>query len=190
VFLKDRGYIKMVRKNLFRLFFALIVLISAYNVSYAMEGNMMNDTAITASIKTKMATDKVVSAFNVKVETKNGIVTLTGNVNSTSEAEAAIDIASSTENVKDIDASGLLIKGSSQPFTDTIITSKIKAEYAREKVFGDKPIKFFIHVETNDGNVVLTGEADNAAQIENAKRLAENVTGVRVVHSNLTVKGP
>ena len=43
----------MVRKNLFRLFFSLIVLISAYNVSYAMEGSIMNDTAITAFIKTK-----------------------------------------------------------------------------------------------------------------------------------------
>ena len=179
----------MVRKNLFRLFFPLIVLISAYNVSYAMEESIMNDTAITASIKMRMAADEVVSASKVKVETNDGIVILTGNVNSKSEAEAAIDIASSTENVKDINASGLLIKGSSQPFTDTIITSKIKAEQAKEKVFGDKPIKVFIHVETNDGKVVLTGEVDNAAQIENAKRLAENVKGVRVVHSNLTVKG-
>ena len=37
--------------------------------------------------------------------------------------------------------------------------------------------------------VALTGEVDSAAQIENAKRFAENVKGVRAVRSNLAVKG-
>ncbi len=179
----------MVRKNLFQFVFVLMMLVGISNVSYAMEENIMNDTAITAAIKVKMAADNVVSASNVKVETKDAIVILTGNVKSKSEAERAIDIASSTENVKDIDASGLLIEGSSQPVTDAILTSKIKAQYAKEKVFGDKPVKVLgIHVETNNGEVVLTGEADNEAQIKNAKMLAENVKGVRSVKSNLTVK--
>ncbi len=180
----------MVRRDFVRLFSALIIFIGAYNVAYAMEENMMQDTAITTAIKAKLATDEVVSASDVKVETNNGVVVLTGDVKSKLAAAAAIDIASSVQNVIDIDASGLLIKGSSQPLADTIITSKIKARYAQEKVFGDKPINVLgIHVETNDGEVTLRGEVENTDQIENAKRFAENVKGVRVVRSDLKVKG-
>ena len=149
----------------------------------------MNDTAITAAVKAKMLADEVVSAFAVQVETRDGVVILRGDVKSKSEAEMAIDIASATQGVKDVDASALLVKGSSQPLTDTIITSKIKAQYAKEKIFGDKPITVMgIHVETNDGVVVLEGEVDTKAQLENAKSLAENVSGVRAVQSNLSVK--
>jgi len=181
--------IKMARRNLSRLFFTLVTVMSPYNVSYAIEENVMNDTAITTAVKAKMVTDTVVSASDVKVETKSGVVFLTGNVNSQAAAQAAIDSAFSTPDVSDVDTSGLLIEGSSQPFTDAIITGKIKAQFAKEKVFGDKPINVLgIHVETNDGVVALTGEVDSAAQTENAKRFAENVKGVRAVRSNLAVK--
>ena len=180
----------MVLRVFLQLFSALIMFIGACNIPYAMEGDIMKDTAITAAIKAKLAADEVVSAADIKVETKDGVVMLTGDVKSKAAAEIAIDIAGSTQDVADIDASGLLIKGSRQPFADAIITSKIKARYAQEKVFGDKPIKVLgIHVETNDGEVVLSGEVDNAAQIENAKRFAENVKGVRVVRSDLRVEG-
>ena len=151
----------------------------------------MKDTLITTAIKAKMVADKTVSASDITVTTEKGVVTLSGDVKSKAEADAAINIASTTDDVIDIDASHLLVQGSSQPFTDAIITAKIKALYAKEKIFGDKPVAVVsVHVETNDGEVQLKGTVDNKAQEENAKRLAEKVKGVRKVYSNLAIQQP
>lgn len=180
----------MNKNKLLPLITAFLLGMGIQNPAYTKEENSMNDALITTAIKAKMVADKTVSASNITVTTENGIVTLSGDVKSKAEADAAIDIASTTEGVVDIRASDLLVQGSSQPFTDAIITGKIKALYAKEKIFGDKPVSVVaVHVETNDGVVYLKGTVDNKAQAENAKRLAENVKGVRKVDdSNLVVR--
>ncbi len=179
----------MFNKHLLAVIAILSMGIGLQNNVYANEENVMSDTVITTKIKAAMATDKIVSASDVKVETTNGIVKLSGDVKSKAEADAAINIASTTEGVVDIDASHLLVQGGSQPFTDAIITAKIKALFAKEKVFGDNPIAVTsIHVETNDGQVMLTGDVDTQAQATNAQALAEKIKSVRKVQSNLVVK--
>lgn len=69
----------------------------------------MTDTYITAKVKGKFVReklfgDKEVSVTRINVETKNGIVYLTGSVNSKSEAENAAKLAKSIEGVKKVEA--------------------------------------------------------------------------------------
>jgi osmotically-inducible protein OsmY len=65
-------------------------------------GDIALDASITAAIKAKMAADETVKATNIDVDTKNGVVTLSGTVSSKAEADRAIAIAKEAEGVKSV----------------------------------------------------------------------------------------
>jgi hypothetical protein len=60
------------------------------------------DAGITTSVNTQLATDDMVSALDVNVTTDNGVVTLSGTVESVAERERAMEIARNTEGVRDV----------------------------------------------------------------------------------------
>jgi hyperosmotically inducible periplasmic protein len=60
------------------------------------------DAAITSAVKTKFLADTAVSGLKIDVDTKNGVVTLNGNVASKSEADRAMALARDTNGVKEI----------------------------------------------------------------------------------------
>lgn len=62
----------------------------------------MDDAGITAKVKTKFMTDKQVSALNVKVETKQSVVYLTGEAKTDIEKQRATELAMSVAGVKDV----------------------------------------------------------------------------------------
>jgi hyperosmotically inducible periplasmic protein len=62
-----------------------------------------SDAAITAQIKWKLAKDKLVQAADIDVDTKDRRVTLTGTVTSQQEAQRALQIARSIEDVLGVD---------------------------------------------------------------------------------------
>lgn len=74
---------------------------------------------------------------------------------------------------------------SDQPVKDTYITTKVKAELAKDKGTDATDI----HVTTKDGVVMLDGIVASAAEKELAERDAKKVKGVLGVHNGLTVKG-
>ena len=62
----------------------------------------VEDTTITAKVKTALARDKSVSAAAIHVDTVAGIVTLKGSVPSPEVAQQAAQIAGRTEGVKSV----------------------------------------------------------------------------------------
>ena len=68
-----------------------------------------DDATITSAVKMKFARDETVKAFSINVDTKNGAVTLTGEVSSQAEANRAVSLARSVEGVKDV-TSNLTVK--------------------------------------------------------------------------------
>ena len=147
------------------------------------------DSVIIAKIEAKIAMDQSLSIFKLNLDVTNGIVTITGNVNSDSDASAAIEIAQSTDGVKDVDASKLVIKHSSRPFADMAITAKVKGKFMEQKLFTDKDISALgISVETINGVVHLDGTVDNSLQADNAVKIAKSVSGVKSVESRIKIK--
>ena len=73
---------------------------------------------------------------------------------------------------------------SDQPVKDSYITTKVKAELAKDKGTnaGD------IHVTTKDGIVMLEGTVGSTAEKELAAQDAKKVKGVVDVHNGLSVK--
>lgn len=151
---------------------------------------VITDSAITIAVKAKFIEEKSLSALNIKVETKKGVVFLSGKVQSNKEITKAIEVAFAVHGVEDVDTSELKVEEESMlPLTDTIITVKVKGLFIREKIFGDKPLPVTkIHVETKDGVVFLTGKVADKPQVALAKKLAKEVNGVKEVKSSLEVE--
>ncbi|HET6266272.1 MAG TPA: BON domain-containing protein [Acidobacteriota bacterium] len=65
-------------------------------------GTAADDTRITGEIKVKFGADDQVSASNIDVTTKNGVVSLHGKVKSAAERDKAVQIAKAIDGVKDV----------------------------------------------------------------------------------------
>ena len=60
------------------------------------------DAGITTNVKTRLAGDDTVKAYQVDVDTRNGVVTLSGDVETSAAKEQAIKIARETNGVRDV----------------------------------------------------------------------------------------
>lgn len=66
-------------------------------------GGVLDDSAITAKVKTQLAADAATKARNIHVDTKGATVTLSGKVGSAEEKVRAVEIARATKGVKSVD---------------------------------------------------------------------------------------
>jgi hyperosmotically inducible protein len=65
-------------------------------------GSEIKDAGITTAVKAKFAVDDVVKAFEIDVDTENGIVTLKGTVDSKVQSTRATEIAETVDGVKQV----------------------------------------------------------------------------------------
>jgi hyperosmotically inducible periplasmic protein len=65
-------------------------------------GQVLSDSEITSAVKTKLLADKTVAGLKIDVDTNDGVVTLTGPVNTAAERHAAVRIARETKGVKSV----------------------------------------------------------------------------------------
>lgn len=167
--------------------FSTLFMFSA--AAYAEEAPV-SDAAITLQVKAKIAADKNLSVFSNEVSTVNdGVVVLSGTVDSETDAEALVQLAESVDGVRDVDTENLKVKESLHPMDDAYITAKVKGLFIQEELFSDKEVAAMpVSVETNNGIVHLSGTVDSETQIKNAVKIAETVKGVKKVESRLVVR--
>lgn len=65
-------------------------------------GDKLDDASITSKVNAKLAADKDLSAVKIDVDTKDGVVTLTGPAPSTSARERATEIARNIKGVSSV----------------------------------------------------------------------------------------
>ncbi|ABB74496.1 BON domain-containing protein [Nitrosospira multiformis] len=151
-------------------------------------GTEIDDTAITTKVKTALLADDYVKGLDIKVETRKGEVQLSGYVDSQEQIDKAVAIAKGIEGVKNVN-NEMMVKGGEasvgEKIDDTIITTKIKAALA-----GDDNIKNStdIAVETQEGEVQLSGHANDQAQMDRAVAVARGVEGVKNVVNKMSIK--
>ena len=75
---------------------------SQYGKDERQPGVVASDSSITSEIKAKYVADAVVSAFNIRVRTYEGKVTLSGTVSHFVARDQAMDLAKSTSGVKTV----------------------------------------------------------------------------------------
>jgi osmotically-inducible protein OsmY len=65
-------------------------------------GQSIDDTNLTAAVKARLARDEISSLFRIDVDTKVGVVTLTGNVRTPDQIKHVEGIAREVRGVKDV----------------------------------------------------------------------------------------
>jgi osmotically-inducible protein OsmY len=120
---------------------------------------------------------------SIKIESKQGVVTLTGTVAETSHKSMAENTVASLPDVKSVD-NELLVKGE-QPaeHSDAWITTKVKtALLFHRNVSGTGT-----SVYTKDGVVTLQGVASSMAQKELTTEYAKDIDNVKSVNNEMTI---
>lgn len=177
-----------------RIFAALLGILMIFNLSIAQADNFsslgqtMDDGVITTKILGKYVQDPNLSPLKIGVSTSNGMVVISGSVNTDEDFKQAIMLAQSVDGVKNVNAEQLKIMSGSDPVTDMLITAQVKGILLRENTFNNIDVKFWtVNVNTQDGIVTLSGTVENDVQKSNIENIAAKVSGVKGIKNNLLI---
>lgn len=123
----------------------------------------------------------------VQVQVSNGVVSLSGQMDSDTDYERAVTLAESVKGVQDVNVDNLTVKGSDRPLNDTYITAKVRGALIREDLFGTDIPSWTISVETKNAEVFLSGKVDSEAEKQKIKQIAQGVRGVTSVNDQIQV---
>ena len=153
------------------------------------------DSVVTGKIRAQMLTDETVRAANLNVDTQDGVVTVTGTVQTQETKDQAMRIIRETKGVLDVvDMISVRVsehygdapepeRTVGERIDDAAITIRVKNQLLGDPVVvGTK-----IDVDTRDGVVYLTGSAKSQAVKAKAIELASRTRGVRNVQANIAV---
>jgi osmotically-inducible protein OsmY len=161
------------------------------------------DPLITGRIQAKYFASPDVKAHRIDVDTKNGIVTLEGTVDTEGQREAAAALARGVDGVTRVE-NNLLVRAAAHTAADTPrhhspdaslparqghtpawVTAKIQSQYYLNPEL--KPWR--IDVDTSSsGAVTLSGTVDSDSDRTEAVRIARATEGVTGVNNNLRVE--
>jgi hyperosmotically inducible protein len=156
-------------------------------------GAMVNDTVITSDVKAKFLKDSRLDKSDISVTTTNGVVTLTGTATS-KQSGAAKEIASSVDGVKSVDnqittpsavdtiaaKTDKAAKKTGKYASDSWITTKVKSSLLADSVTKGLDIS----VKTKGGVVILSGSVASEDVVDQAKKIAQDVKGVKSVDTD------
>ena len=160
------------------------------------------DAATTASVKTKLITNRVTHGMAINVDTMGNVVSLSGNVSSEAERKLAGEIASNTSRVrsvknnlmvagmpegqaadKDSARSRMESKNMATAVTDTWISTQVRSFLTFSNDYPGSDIS----VSTTNGVVKLEGFARNAQQKSLIEKEVMEIVGVKSVDNQLEI---
>jgi len=101
----------MKKKNIFIRYFVLLVMIATFVAcgKHESTGQYVDDSVITTQVKTQLANDDFLKSFQISVETYQGVVQLSGFVDSQQAVDKAGQITRSVDGVKSV-KNNLIVK--------------------------------------------------------------------------------
>lgn len=149
-------------------------------------GTEIDDSVVTTAVKSALLADAEIKSFAFKVETRQGLVQLSGFVESQAQIDRALELVSHVAGVKGVE-NHVSLKGATtvgNKVDDTTITAKVKAA-----LLSDANIKSTdIAVATSKNEVQLSGFVEDQGQIDRAIEVARSVEGVTGVTNKMTIK--
>jgi hyperosmotically inducible protein len=150
-------------------------------------GTEIDDSVVTARVKSALLENPDVKSFEIKVETRKGKVLLSGFVDTQARIDNAIALTRKVEGVKGVENGMSLKEGKAtvgNTVDDGIVTAKVKSA-----LLSDPSVKSFdVAVVTRKGEVQLSGYVDNQTQINRAIDIARGVEGVQGIKNEMSIK--
>ncbi|HWC76838.1 MAG TPA: BON domain-containing protein, partial [Blastocatellia bacterium] len=152
---------------------------------------LSSDAKTTANVKLSLGLSKRTSPFDIKVQTQEGIVTLTGQVPSEAIKSLAGELASDTAGVAEV-RNEILVDQSLQPATESSMVEDLQIKAAILQSLAQSPELGGqkIDVRVDNRIVTLTGSVETPAQRNGAAQTAGAVAGVSAVTNELAVTNP
>jgi len=167
------------------------------------------DPVITSDVRSKMTEDERLRGLILDVKTENGIVTISGKAHTQGQVDRAIELARNTPGVVtvnsllNIDASSTSDTSTPTPEDrkqvvekgqkeldeaadisgDARIENEVKSKFAADDMIKSRNIR----ITSKDGVVTLKGTVRSSEEQDEAVRLANSVTGVKEVKSEVII---
>lgn len=150
-------------------------------------GTEIDDSVVTARVKSALLADNDTKSFEIKVETRKGQVQLSGFVDTQARIDNAIALTRKVEGVASVE-NGMTLKDGKATVgnivDDGVVTAKVKSA-----LLADPDIKSFdIAIATRKGEVQLSGYVNNQAQIDRAIDIARGIEGVQSINNEMSIK--
>jgi osmotically-inducible protein OsmY len=159
----------------------MVAAVSLLALSVPVHASKM-DSRIESSAKQSHVFKTYLKDDDIKIQSKDGAVTLTGIVSEESHKSLAQETVASLAGVKSVD-NRLEIKGESPAKnSDAWLTTKVKST-----LLFHRSVSAMTEVNTKDGVVTLKGNADSQAQKDLTSEYVKDVEGVKDVNNEMTV---
>ena len=152
-----------------------------------------NDALITARVQSKFFVESRVKGRRIDVDTRNGVVTLSGQVADEDERAQALLLARTTEGVSRVEDhltiapdDAAAATPAAPPMDDAMLMTTIQAKYFVDPVVKNSTVD----VSVRQGVVTLQGTVPSDAVRKQAIAIAQNAGGVVQVIDRLTVSSP
>lgn len=140
------------------------------------------DDRIESSAKESYVFKTYLKGDDIKIQSVNGVVSLTGTVSEESHKSLAQETVAGLPGVKSVD-NKLEVKGERPAEnSDAWLTTKVKT-----MLLFHRNVSAMTEVNTKDGIVTLRGDADNQAQKDLTTEYTKDVEGVKDVKNEMTV---
>jgi hyperosmotically inducible protein len=147
------------------------------------------DPGITTAVKARLVADDTVKAYQIDVDTRDKVVTLSGSVNTEAEKSQAVAVARGTDGVANVvDNITLKVPAEMARPVDTAAGDAALTAAVKTKLLADPKVSGLkIDVDTMNGMVTLTGTVRSQAEKDEALRLARETENVKNVTDQITI---
>lgn len=182
--MKNKGDYEMKHKTMYvTTFLAVAILLLIISVPGCQSQAGETDTRIETSANSSYVFKTYLKGDSIKVQSKDGDVTMTGTVTNDSHKSMAEETVSSLPGVKSVN--NMLHVSSAPPaaFSDAWVAERVKGAlmFHRSVSFIDTD------VSVENGNVILKGKASSEAQKQLTTEYAKDVSGVKSVDNQMIV---
>ncbi|HZS07945.1 MAG TPA: BON domain-containing protein [Blastocatellia bacterium] len=154
-----------------------------------------SDSATTGKVRAAFGLSKRLSAYDIKIDTRGGVVTLTGQVPSDVDKDLAASVAKDTTGVQQVD-NQLQVEPGVKPSEASlregarVADLEIRADL-RERLAASEELKGQdIQVSVQDRVITLGGKVETPQQKAGAEQVARSLPNVANVVNNLAVGNP
>jgi osmotically-inducible protein OsmY len=168
-------------KKMYKVAVMMVAAVALIALSVPVQASKM-DSRIESSAKQSYVFKTYLKSDDIKIQSREGIVTLTGTVSEESHKTLAQETVASLPGVKSVD-NKLEIKGDIPTAnSDAWIMTKVKT-----MLLYHRNVSALTEVDTKGGIVTLRGEAASQAQKDLTTEYAKDVEGVKDVNNEMTV---
>jgi hyperosmotically inducible protein len=164
---------------------SVLVAVLSIFVSHLLVANQVNDNKLTAAVKAVLAQEKDIPESDITVSTKDGVVKLSGTVDTHLQAHRIAELTQSVNGVLRVDDLDLQTRSSTNFIRDAMITDKAKGKIQQLSKQSRIGKSYKLHIETTNGTVHVFGKVDKISDIGEIKDALSRMEHVKYVNFNL-----